>query len=131
MASSSTSTRLLVLPDALLLHILDRVEPRSIRCLKQVNSKLRSLITTYRVQNAGPLASLPADLLLGVLDHLDPCARGRLARTSYSFYSIVMEFVLRENIQQHKSSMLYWVANKDQKRLVQNLLARGADIDTE
>jgi hypothetical protein len=76
-------------------------------------------------------ASLPADLLLGVLDHLDPCARGRLARTSYSFYSIVMEFVLRENIQQHKSSMLYWVANKDQKRLVQNLLARGADIDTE
>jgi hypothetical protein len=129
--SSSTSTGLLDIPDALLLHIVDCTEPQSIRRLKHINRKFSHLINIYRDQNAGDLASLPADLLLGILDLLEPCARSRLARTSYSFYSLVMDFVLCENIKQNNSSMLYWASSKDQKRLVRSLLERGADIDTE
>jgi hypothetical protein len=130
MNSSPTSTRLLSLPDTLIRQITNDLNPQSIRRLCQTNRKLSALITPHRIHQAGPLANLSIDILFCILDHLSPSDRSRLARTSYSLYPPIMDFVLRDNVVHNNSSILTWAAKKDLRKLAQRLLDRGADIDT-
>jgi hypothetical protein len=130
MNSPFTPKGLLDLPDNLLSHIVSLVPPQTIRRLKQVNRKLSCLLAPHRVRQAGPLASLSIDILLCILDYLSPCGRSRLAQTSYSFYPLVMDFILRDNVVHNKSSMLGLAARKDLRKLAQSLIERGADNDT-
>jgi hypothetical protein len=127
---SSSPSLLLRLPDAILLQILSQIPPQDLRRLKQTNRKL-SLLCTSLLHHASPLSSLPSDIFLTILDHLPPSSQTRLARTSSSFYPVVSDFILRQNISRDKSSLLYWAVKKNEKILVKRLVGTGADINTE
>jgi hypothetical protein len=118
------------LPNELLLDVVDHLSPADLRRLGQVNRRLLYFVSDYLSPFQVGLTALPNELVLEVFRHLRQKDRSRLARTSHRFYPLIMDSIIRTNIQKRGSNLLCFAAQKNLKGLARRILQRGGNVDT-
>jgi hypothetical protein len=137
MASSSpprdASLGLLKLPHEILSVIASSLSIPDTRHFGRVNRRLYFFAREYLVRHryTSGLHTLPNEILLQVVQLLETQQdRSRLARTSQTFYPVVMNFVVRYNIRYKESSFLNYTAKQNLEGMAQSILHLGGNVET-
>ena len=125
---------ILRLPVELLHHIASLICTPDLRRLGRVNRAFYCYVADYLFRyryNSGLLA-LPNELILEVVQHV-ACQndRSHLARTSQRFYPLIMNYIIRHDVQHQGSSLLIHAAEKNLKGLARGILSRGGDVNAK
>jgi ankyrin repeat protein len=126
---AGVSRGLFELPNELLREIAALLGPPGVRRLSQINHRLLDFAFDYSRPYASRLAALPDDIVLGVIAYLRDNDRGRIARTSWRFYPLVMDAVIHEEVRTHRGKLMGFAMMKSRKGLARRLLQAGADVD--
>jgi len=133
MAPSSPPS-ILKLPNELLCDIVSPLSTSDLRRLSRVNHQFYFFVRAYLVKyryNEG-IVTLPNEIILEIVRHLGTQKnRSRLARTSQRFYPLVMNYIVRHDIQFRGSSLLAITARSNLKGMAKKILRLGGNVNTQ
>jgi hypothetical protein len=127
----ATEPGLSKLPNEFLLNIIAPLSPADLRCLSQVNRRLLYFVSDHLAPFQVGLTALPNELVLEIVANLRSKDKSRLARTSHRFYPLVMDSIIRSNMQKKGLSLLRFAARHNLRGLARRILQRGGDVNAE
>ncbi|KAF2260424.1 hypothetical protein CC78DRAFT_523334, partial [Lojkania enalia] len=123
---------LLRIPNEILLNIVLPLSIPDLRHLAQVSRRLHSFVEDYlnRYHYNTGLVALPNEIILTIAKQvLSQKCRSRLARASFKFYPLIMDYVLRYDVQRHGSSLLFFAAKRNHVAMARRILDRGGNLN--
>ena len=121
----------LAVPNEVIFQILGSMSAHDLRHVGRTNKRLRILSKDQLRRINGPFFSLYDKLILKIAQDLDIRNRTRLARVSHRYYPLIVDQILHQNIQTHRSSLLLFAVKRNLTRMAYRLLIYGADVNTQ
>jgi hypothetical protein len=117
------------MPTGILPDIFVLLRPSDLMSLSFVNRKFSLLIKKYHARCNSGLITMPNEIILEIIQHLDAPDQSRLARASRRFYPLIMDSILRDDSRHGKSRILWFAVEKNLKSLTRRVLQRGGDVN--
>lgn len=128
-------SKLLQLPNELLLEVAVRLATTELRIFSQVNHQLHAFVIDFlaRYRHDAAILRLPANTLHNIIYQQlddDQDTRRCFAQTSQKLYSAVMSLVIRYDIEHNQNSMLNHAATNNHEHIVRKVIRLGGDVNT-
>jgi hypothetical protein len=117
------------MPTGILPDIFVLLRPSDLMSLSFVNRKFSLLIKKFHARCNSGLNTMPNEIILEIIQHLDAPNQSRLARASRRFYPLIMDSILRDDSRHGKSRILWFAVEKNLKSLTRRVLQRGGDVN--